>query len=58
MKKNNQQLIFGIHACVAALNNSKRVIYEIICTKQVFIKYKDLIKKKNIKNVLIKKGAK
>jgi len=57
MKKNNQQLIFGIHACVAALNNSKRVIYEIICTEQVFIKYKDLIEKKNIKNVLIKKRS-
>ena len=49
MKKNNQQLIFGIHACVAALNNSKRVIYEIICTEQVFIKYKDLIEKKILK---------
>ena len=25
MKKNNQQLIFGIHACIAALMNSKEL---------------------------------
>ena len=55
MKKNNQQLIFGIHACVAALTNSKRVINKIICTEQVFNKYKNLIEKKNIKDVFIKK---
>ena len=55
MNKNNQQLIFGIHACVAALTNSKRVIKKIICTDQVFSKYKNLIEKKNIKNVFIKK---
>ena len=55
MNKNNQQLIFGIHACVAALTNSKRVIKKIICTEQVFSKYKNLIEKKNIKNVFIKK---
>ena len=55
MKKKNQQLIFGIHACVAALNNSKRVINKIICTEQVFKKYKNLIEKKNIKDVNIKK---
>jgi len=55
MKKNNQQLIFGIHACIAALTNSKRVINKIICTEQVFIKYKNLIQNKNIKDVYIKK---
>ena len=38
MKKKNQQLIFGIHACVAALTNSKRVVNKIICTEQVFNK--------------------
>ena len=55
MKKNNQQLIFGIHACVAALTNSKRIVNKIICTEQVFNKYKNLIKKQNIKDVFIKK---
>ena len=55
MKKNNQQLIFGIHACVAALTNSKRVVNKIICTEQVFNKYKNLIENKNIKDVFIKK---
>ena len=55
MKKNNQQLIFGIHACVAALTNSKRVVNKIICTEQVFNKYKNLIENKNIKDVYIKK---
>ena len=46
MNKKNQQLIFGIHACVAALTNSKRVVNKIICTEQVFNKYKNLIEKK------------
>ena len=55
MKKNNQQLIFGIHASVAALSNSKRVVNKIICTEQVFNKYKNLIEKKNVKDVYIKK---
>ena len=55
MKKNNQQLIFGIHACVAALTNSKRVVNKIICTEQVFKKYKNLIENKNIKDLYIKK---
>ncbi len=55
MKKNNQQLIFGLHACIAALTNPKRVTNKIICTKQVFEKYRNLIENKNIKDVYIKK---
>jgi 23S rRNA (guanosine2251-2'-O)-methyltransferase len=55
MKNNNQQLIFGTHACIAALSNTNRVVYKIMCTEQVFIKYKNLIEKKNIKEVSIKK---
>ncbi len=54
MKKNNQQLIFGIHACVAALTNSKRVVNKIICTEQVFKKYKNLIENKISKDLYIK----
>ena len=55
MKKNNQQLIFGIHACIAALSNTKRVVNKIICTEQIFKKYKNLIEKKSIKDFNIKK---
>ena len=55
MKKNNQQLIFGIHACIAALMNSRRVVHKIICTEQVFRKYKNLIESKKIRDVYIKK---
>jgi len=55
MKNNNEQLIFGTHACIAALSNTNRVVYKIMCTEQVFIKYKNLIEKRNIKEVSIKK---
>ena len=54
MKKNSQQLIFGIHACIAAISNSKRIIYKIICTQNILTKYKNLIAERNIKEILVK----
>jgi len=55
MKKNNTQIIFGLHACLAALNNKGRKVNSLICTESIFNSHKTLINKRNIKNIKIKK---
>ncbi len=55
MKKNNTQIIFGLHACIAAIKNNDRKVNTLICTESIFNTYKDLINKKKIKKVIIKK---
>ena len=57
MKKNNQELIFGIHACKAALSNSKRKVHKILCTKQIFEKNLTLIENKRIAKIEIMKRS-
>ena len=57
MKKNNQELIFGIHASKAALSNSKRKVHKILCTKQIFEKNLTLIENKRIAKIEIMKRS-
>jgi 23S rRNA (guanosine2251-2'-O)-methyltransferase len=55
MKKNNTQIIFGLHACLAALNNKIRKINGMICTESILNNYKTLIDNRGITNITIKK---
>ncbi len=55
MKKKNQELVFGIHACLAALTNHKRKINKLICTKQIYEKNVLLIENKKIEKIEILK---
>lgn len=55
MKKNNTQIIFGLHACLAALNNKSRKINGMICTESILNNYKTLIDNRGITNITIKK---
>lgn len=43
--------LYGIHPVISAINNKKRSIFSILCSKKVFDQYVDLIKKYNYKIV-------
>ena len=44
------QLIFGYHACVGALKNLNRKIISMKCTEDFYVKHKNLIENRKIKD--------